>query len=813
MSLKKQGKYRFNDFEVDLAHRSLRRDGHVVDISAKTFDLLAFLVLHPQRAIATDALLHALWADAVEEESTLSQHIFLLRKALTSSQPGNKIIVTIPGEGYRFNTKVTEIPRAEPRSEQSAAPLALELALQPSRSESLAVKGEVENPPKRSRRFAALQPNRRQIAVLVGIIAGAGIVGWLIWRSLRPAALDANQQSIGLMIADFENSTGNADFDLSIRTALAIDLGQSPNLRVTPERKVTELLDETRAAAEKSPASPSATQPTALELTRTVCRGLNNKAYLTGDLRPLARNYLLTIRAVDCAKGSMLAETRGIADTPDGVITVLDKVAVDLRKQLREPRRSVQRFSKPFFADRTPSLSALKAYADASRLVAIGKYTDAIPLLNRAIEVDPNFALAHADLGAAYENLGQHDLAIASTTRAYELRDTVDEESRFFIVATFNNLVTADVHAGVRNDKLWSETYPRNPAPFGNLAVLQTEIGQAAQALDPARRALELDPSNPVSYEVLARAQMHLGQYEEAANTCRLAISRHLDSEEIHGFLLQIAFLRLDQSAMDEQMAWGKEKSVEAFMLQQEGLLEFAEGKVKAAQATFTKAAAEYRKQNLNDQASRMLEGEARIEADFGMPESSRALLTRLPETGGSVDVPVAWATIGETIHATSLLSNQLDANPSATLWHQYDRPQVQAAIALNQHKPADAVQALQVSLPYDLRGFAAPMLRGRAYLADQQPALAEAEFHKILEHPGIDPLSYCFPLARLGLARALVQQDKLVDAGFAYKVVLQIWADADPDLSPLKAAKAEYAKLISTQSKTTTESDTAQNE
>src|SRR5579859_5249427 len=628
MSLKKQGKYRFNDFEVDLAHRSLRRDGHVVEVSPKTFDLLAFLILHPQQVISTDALMHAIWPHAYSEESNLSQHVFLLRKAITGAQPGNKVLVTIAGEGYRFNAKVTEIrrPDSHPESSQDATPekkadarifpLVADPVLQSGEPEPAPAveNADQEESPKSSRRWAAmLRPGPLQIAAVIGVILILAFGGWLTWRMLHSPAQEADERSIGLIIADFQNSTGNADFDLSIRTALAIDLGQSPSLRVTPDQKVTRTLDDTRATAEKSALSPSAAQPTAVELTRAVCQKLSDQAYLTGDLRRLAQNYLVTVRAFDCSKGTTLAESRGIAETPDAVISILDKVALDLRKQLGEPRKSLDRFNKPLFAGRAPSLPALKAYADASRLIAIGKYSEAIPLLHRAIDLDAKFALAHADLGAAYANLPQHEMAAASLTRAYELRDTVDEESRFFIVATFNSLVTGDLQASIRNDKAWSETYPHNPAPFGNIAVLQIEIGQAAQALDPARRALELDLSNPISYEVLARAQMHLGQYEEAASTCRLAITRHVDDEEIHGFLLQIAFLRLDQPAMDEQLAWGqnekKDTPAEPFMLQQQGLMEFAEGKVKAAQATLAKAVASYRKQGLAEQANHLLGG------------------------------------------------------------------------------------------------------------------------------------------------------------------------------------------------------------
>ena len=187
-----------------------------------------------------------------------------------------------------------------------------------------------------------------------------------------------------------------------------------------------------------------------------------------------------------------------------------------------------------------------------------------------------------------------------------------------------------------------------------------------------------------------------------------------------------------------------------------------------------------------------------RIEAELGFTDTAYTLLRRLPENNDSFDISVAWAHVGETSRAEALLKRELDAHLTTTLWQENFGPQIKAAIALNQHRPEDAIEALKPALPYDLRSFDAPALRGRAYLVAKQSELAEAEFNKILNHPGIEPLSHNYPLARLGLARALVQQGKIVEAGFAYKVVLQIWKDADPDLPRLKEAKAEYAKIKS---------------
>jgi eukaryotic-like serine/threonine-protein kinase len=840
MALKRQGRYQFNDFEVDLARRTLERDGRPIAVSPKTFDLLAFLLLNPQRTVSKSELLRAISSGVHPEESNLSQDIFLLRKAISGVISGEKVIASVQGRGYEFRAPVIKLPDAVEPSR--GVPLSLHL----SAKEAEAVMHPAD--PELGRRslgqqtpdkHARLKPRRQKhdadeveadsgeaadtgiraafrrsravrlpvwiggSAVAVGILA---LAAWMGWRfSHRPGSGNGagkDQGSLGLMIADFDNSTGVTDFNLSMRTALTIALGQSPYLHVTSEQKITEALSAIRAEAssENSAAKP---QSGAFGLTRQVCERLNDQTYLTGDIHRLGQKFMLTLQAFDCAKGKPMAISRGIAESPDAVVAILDKVAADLRKQLGESSSSIQQFSKPLFTGRAPSLAALKAYADAGAMNRQGKPRDALPLLQRAVELDPKFALAYADLGALHANLGERDEAIASMAKAYDLRDSVDEEDRFFIIATYHALVTGDAQASIRNSKAWAESYPHNPAPFGNLAVLLIQTGKSADALEPARRALELDAGNATSYEVLTRAQMHLGQFEEADNTCKLAIARHLDSEEIHAFLLQIAFLRLDQPAIDEQMDWFRQRRAEAFLQMQQGMMDFAEGKTKSGQVMLARAVDSYRKQGNAAAAKRILETTPRMLAELGLPDSAHSMLGRIPAEAAasepSVDVPVAWAELGESSRAQAILDRELAAHPSATLTKENNAPQVRAAIALNQHRPDDAIEALEPAAPYDLSGFDLPAMRGRAYLQAKHPELAEAEFHKILDHPGIEPFSPDYALARLGLARALVQQDKLVDASFAYKIVLEIWKEADPDLPRLKEAKAEYAKISAT--------------
>jgi DNA-binding winged helix-turn-helix (wHTH) protein/tetratricopeptide (TPR) repeat protein len=833
MAVKKQGKYRFNDFEIDLARRVLRRENQAIAISTKTFDLLVFFALNPQRVVTNEELTDALWPGAQADESNLGQHIFLLRMALTGDQsrgkPGNKLIVTVPGQGYRFTATVTtEIPesvsspmpdRISDRAIDSGLDPMFDSIQDPGRGSNqrfilstptggMRKRHDEPTPDLETAEDVSQQPSSgayrfirsrvtqiAAVALLILIVVGA-------WSWLHRS----RAESLNVVVADFENSTGDPAFDQALGTALSVALRQSPYLSVASRGQV--------GSASVRPASPSllnAGSPVTNSAARAVCQRLHDQAYLTSDIHTFAEKYLVTVRALDCATGSSLASSKGIADTPDGVVDVLDRVAADLRRQLGESSQSIARFDKPLFAGRAASLEALRAHAVAGRLAYEGKLEDSRTLYERAIVLDPRLAIAHAELGVVYSDLGEGNLAAASLTRAYELRSTVDEANRFAIVAAYNDIVTRDIPASLANDHEWSLEYPRDPIPLIDLADLEIQIGKPGLALEPARRALLLNPDDGSAYAVLARAEMHASQFEEAIHTCNQAIGRNVDNAAIHGFLMQVAFLRLDQPAIDRQIAWARNHEAneaadteanrvpEAFAQFEEARMDFALGKVKAAEALLRIPMRPPGTQG-SGRVIGILGSVARADAELGYLQVARSKLAGLPDESDSADIPVAWAEVGETAHAKAILRGELNAHPSYTLLREYVGPQIEAAIALDQHDPDAAIAVLEPALTYDLRLFAAPLMRGQAYLAaGQQPEQAEAEFHKILDHPGIEPFSYQYALAQLGLARALVQEDKAVEAGFAYKVVLQIWKDADPDLPRLREARAEYARLTGT--------------
>lgn len=799
MPFKRHGTYRFNDFEMDLTQRSLRRDGHAVTISAQSFDVLAFLVVRAPAAATQEELVAALWPHASVEESNLRQHIYLLRNALAGQDPGGKIIASVGRDGYQLTAPVSKVRLSEedaPKPEISKPPARLTIgrsrrraAISGSESEQdeageTRAAGEGFVP----RVVAAIRGSGMwQGAIVAGLVMIVGLSVWLIWSHQHRAPSTAMRA----VVADFENSTGNAGFDQSLRTALTIDLRQSPYLTLIGDDQVRTAVDAMSADAANLTAPVSSG-----DAARQACLRLNGELLFTGGIHRLGPKYMVTVQAVDCARKSKRAVSRGIADSPDSVLTVLDKVAADLRRQLGEPRGSIATFRKPLFPWGTASIAALKPYAGGVQLASDGKWSESVSLFERAIELDSQFANAYEDLGLAYSNLGQREQASANLTRAYELRDKVNTFDRLNIIARWSYLVSGDLAAGIRNFKAANLLYPNNAAFLAGLADLEIKTGKPALALDPIREALALDAGNAAAYELLASAQMRLGQFEQAAETCQQAMARKVDTAQIHIDLLQIAYLRLDQPAIDAQLAWAKGKPEEPELRLQQGLIEMAQGKVKSSQAIFSSVAEGFRKQGQKDRADRVLASAPRRVAELGLVDTADAELARLTAVADSADVAVAWAETGENTRAQGLIDKELEANPASTQWQFILGPQMRAAIALNQHQPKAAIEALQPALPYDMASLDLPALRGRAYLADSQPQLAETEFHKILDHPGADPLSLNYPLAQLGLARALAQQGKTAEAGFAYKIVLQIWKDADADLPRVREARAESARV-----------------
>jgi DNA-binding winged helix-turn-helix (wHTH) protein/tetratricopeptide (TPR) repeat protein len=748
------GGYRFGSFEVHPASRAVTDGGEAVAITSRAFDVLLYMVRNPRRLLTKEEIMKAVWADAAVEEGNLTQSVFLLRKALNGIGRLEPLIVTVPGRGYQFSATVEEIAPADEAPDR--VPF-VGLATPPA-------------------------PPRRRLLLGLGIavaISSFGLSHYL--RGTVP--LPGPRQ---LVLADFENRTGEMVFDHSLRKALEIDLQQSPHFMILPEAEARQTLK----LMEHSPDDALTTT-----LAREVCQRNNSQAVLSGLIARFGEKYLITLDATDCATGKSLVQSKIEAAGRDGVPKALDRVAADIRERLGESIASIRRFDVPLFPERTGSLDALRSYSEGVALANQGKLHESIPFLEHAIELDSDFAVAHLSLSSVYYSLRERDLEIPNISKAWALRDTVSERQRLSITARYHQSVTGDLDETVRNYQQWIQTYPLDSVPWANLANAENEIAQYSSAIDAAKQSLALNPRVAVVYVILARAYVRAGQYGNADTICRQAIATGLDGPEIHSLMIDTAFIRKNVAGVEAQMRWSQGKPAESLMSLDAALMALSQGKARLGQSLFLQTAELYRKQGLK-RGNLVLAASTKLLFDMGLIAQARKLVDRLPPIDGQTDLIVAQAELGETSRASATLDHDLKEFPSDTLWQKSKGPQIQAALLLNQHKALEAIDALRPGVPYDLRTFDLNTLRGRAYLEAGQGQEAVAEYRKILDHQGVDPLSPDYPLAWLGAARGYALNKNILESRDAYEHFFAVWKDADADVPALQQAKLEYAKL-----------------
>ncbi len=438
----------------------------------------------------------------------------------------------------------------------------------------------------------------------------------------------------------------------------------------------------------------------------------------------------------------------------------------------------------------------MQSYSKAIHLEAAGKNADAIPLFRRAIELDPKFAIAYADLATAYGNTGDMAEKSATLARAYELRDSADERNRLFIIALYHENATGNMDEALRNYRNWTEIYPGNPAAWGNMASIYTRLGQAELAVPLARRALSMDPRIAVGYVILSRALLHAGQLDDAKSVCEQAIAKGLDGADLHAQLMQTDVARNDAEGVKAQIDWGRNHSFAARLRLNEALLAFAEGRIHEGQEILGTLSSVYKQQGGAGQYVIHLLKSSRMLADIGHLQEARALLNSQALPDDAPDPLVTMAETGNADLAEKTLSKELARHPEDTLWAGLGAPQIRAAVLLSRHKPEEAVAVLQPASPYELSTLEIPYMRGAAYLEANQPAAAEKEFRKVIDHRGVDPLSHLYALAHLGLARALARENKVAGSQAAYDQFFSIWKNADPEEPLLKQARQEFRRI-----------------
>jgi eukaryotic-like serine/threonine-protein kinase len=617
------------------------------------------------------------------------------------------------------------------------------------------------------------------------------IFGWLAY-SRKTHALNATDT---IVLADFTNTTGDAVFDGALRRGLAVQLEQFPFLSLVSDQRIQQTLQMMNQS------SDARLTP---EIARAVCQRDGSAAVLDGSISQIGTQYSLIVKAVNCSNGETLASKEAQASDKNHVLDALGKVATDMRAKLGESLSMVQKLDTPLDQATTPSLEALQAYS-LGRKNAVEKGDDAgaVPLYQRAIRLDPNFAMAYEGLGTSYYNLGETTMAAENTRKAYELRERVSEREKFHIESHYYFLVTGDLEKARRVYELWAQTFPRDDAPPNNLGAIYQRLGQYGKDLAKTRESLRLSPDGD-GYAGLVGCYLQLNRLEEARAAAAEAQAKELDSPYLRFFLYQLAFLQNDAAGMAQRVAWAAGKpGVEDVLVGYEADTAAFSGRLAKARELSRRvvASAEWAEEK-ETAAGHEVEAALR-EAHFRDPAEARqrvAAALRL-STGRDVQYGAALALVlaGDVARAQGLADDLAKRFPEDTVVQFNYLPTVRAQLALSHNDSSKAIEALQAAVPYELAsggGLYPVHVRGEAYLAAQRGSEAANEFQKILDQRGVVVNKPIGALAHLGLARAYVMQGDAVKARAAYMEFLTLWKDADRDIPMIKAVKAEYAKL-----------------
>lgn len=634
------------------------------------------------------------------------------------------------------------------------------------------------------------------VASAIVVVVGLAVGGRLLFPHKTHALTDKDT----IVLADFTNTTGDAVFDGTLRQGLSVQLEQSPFLSIVSEQQIQQTL--------KMMGQKPDTKLTP-EIARELCQRTSSAAVLEGSIAQIGTPYLLTVKAVNCSSGGTLASTETQASDKSHVLDALGKTASEMRSKLGESLSTVQKFDTPLEQATTSSLEALKAYSAAHRATSPPL---AISLYKRAIELDPNFAVAYAWLGIWNTSTGEPSVAADYTRKAYELRDHASDAERYFILAIYYKEVPGNLEKGEQTCKLWMEAYPRAEMPHTYLAgAIYPQMGRFNDAVSEAQAALRLRPDYPVLYAMLMEAYTALNRLDEAQAAYQQAAERKLFHHYYPADLYQIAFLQNDAAGMKRQVTFSMgQPGIEDLLLEYEGDTAGYFGRLREARE-FTRQALESAERTGRKEIAASFSATSGVrEALFGNAEEARRRAKLAMEHSAGVDVQyasaLASAYAGDTGRARDLTEGLAERFPEATLVQFNYLPTLRAKLALNRGNPSDALETLRSAAPYELglttfsyyawNGLYPVFVRGEAYLAARQGSEAAAEFQKILDHRGIVWDSPIAALAHLQLGRAYSMQGDTARARGAYQDFLNLWKDADPDIPILKQAEAEYAKL-----------------
>ncbi len=644
------------------------------------------------------------------------------------------------------------------------------------------------------------RPGRARLGwVVIAALLVAAAAGTFYYRSHRPKALTERDT---IVLADFANSTSDPVFDDTLKQTLSVALRQSPFLNVVSGGKVAATL-KLMTRPEDTPLTP--------EVAREVCQRAGSKAYIAGQIAPLGNRYVIGLNAVNCRSGDTLAQEQASAASKEKVLDTLGAAAARLRGELGESLATVQKFDVPLGQATTPSLEALKAFSLGVRAGMQKSTTQSIAYYQRAVELDPNFAAAYRGLANSYASLAELGRASEYQGKAFEFRSHSSEREKLAIAADYYRFVTGELDKSAQTYQEWIENYPRDDAAYSALGIAYASLAQYDKAAEAHRQNLRLAPDVGAPYMNLGNCLLALQRFDEARQTAKAALAQNLDDYILRNELYALAFVGQDAAGMEEQGAWFRSQpDSEHFGLALESDTAAYAGHLSKARDLTKQAIESAVRTDSKENAAIWQENQALREAAFGNLAEARtnaetALKLEPDSQSVQLEGALAFAMAGENARAEALVRDLDHHFPLDTQVQSLWLPAIQAQLELNRKDPAAAIDRLEASTRIDLGQIQfinnisclyPVYIRGQAYLAAGKGSEAAAEFQKIVDHNGIVWNCWTGALARLGLARAYSLSGDPVKAEAVYQNFLTLWKGADADITALKQAQAEYAKL-----------------
>lgn len=753
--LKTRQLYEFGPFRLDPQKELLLREDETVPVAPKAFQILLVLVRHNKQVVTKDDLMKTVWPDTFVEEANLSRNIFLLRKALGESPQDHQYVITVPGRGYRFAEDVQLVPDQE-LNVVAASHTKVQVEVKETRAWGWWTAG----------------------AVALSVAAAAGAMWW----THRPPAL-TNKDTI--VLADFTNATGDPLFDGTLREGLAIQLGQSPFLQIMDDAELQRNLRLMNLAPGTHITN---------SIAHDACVRQGGAATIDGRIASLGKSYVIALEAITCQKGATLAREQEQADDKEHVLRALDKAATAMRAKLGESLTTIKQLDQPLEQATTPSLEALQNYTEGLDVMAGGQFRASIPFYERAIAIDPKFAMAYYVLGVVYENTGDLDKAAKYAKQAFSMMDRVSDPERVELTAYYYRFTGEWEKEIDAYQQAVRDNYPRPWSFHNQLAVTYNDLARFDDGLREGLEAIRLKPDTEAPYRRALDAYMCLGLLKQADQIAAAIRARNIGGARIHQRYLELAYLENDQAALEREIQWYAGKPDEYLSFGLQAAMRNVEGRRHASHDLYQKAADKARHEGLGYVADEFEEADARADALSGKCEAAH----RLGRPG------LALAICGESARAEKLVAAASKKFPNGTIWNAIQRPEIEAEIALHENNAERGLDLMAAAAPYERAYPDAIYVRGLAYLDLHKGAEAAAEFQKIVDQKGtswaatwVHPnWGQYYALAHLGMARGYALAGEKMKARKAFEDLLALWKDADKDLPVFRQAKADYDKL-----------------